>query len=148
MYENTVHDVCDSLEPAMWMPIGSTRFIGRVIDLAHLIHMNERIKNLSAHTRKSSTHWETFALMTTWGCCYRNDRTRMSSDRCGNTRKSQSIGGNCGHAIFNTCHRRKISSCQEFLSLKLPHLTTQLVPTQILTPQSSIVQQCLCQCPN
>ena len=42
--ERAVDDVGDGLEAAVRVPVGAPRLAGRVVDLAHLVHVDERVE--------------------------------------------------------------------------------------------------------
>ena len=99
MQERTVDDVGDGFEAAVWMPVGATRFVGGVVHLAHLIHVNERVKVLGGHTPEGATHRESFAFVATWGGVDRLQWSRpgLGCGRLTNASKGEGVGGNSRH---------------------------------------------------
>jgi hypothetical protein len=62
MAENAVEHVGNGLEPAVGMPGGALRLARGVVDLAHLIHMHERVKGAQVHAGEGSTDRKSLAL--------------------------------------------------------------------------------------
>ena len=62
MAENAVEHVGDGLEPAVGMPGGALGLARGVVDLAHLVHMHERVKGAQVHSGEGSTYRKSLAL--------------------------------------------------------------------------------------
>ena len=60
--ERPVDDVRDGLEAAMRVPVGSAGFARRVVDLAHLVHVDERVELGEADAGERPAHRESLAL--------------------------------------------------------------------------------------
>lgn len=62
MREAAVDHVGDRLEPAVRVPVGAAWFSGGVFDLAHLVHVHERVEVCGAHPCERPDHRKPFAL--------------------------------------------------------------------------------------
>ena len=60
--ERAVDEVCDGLEATVRVPRGALRLARRVLDLAHLVHVDERVEVLQAHPRERAADREALAL--------------------------------------------------------------------------------------
>jgi hypothetical protein len=60
--DDAVHHVRDGLEPAMRMPGCPLGLTGRVVHLADLVEVNERIEDGEIHTRERAAHRKALAL--------------------------------------------------------------------------------------
>src|SRR5438445_2568714 len=66
MLEGSVDHVGDRLEPAVRMPGRALRLARSVLNLAHLIHMDEGVEELLIQAVKSSAHRKGVALQAFW----------------------------------------------------------------------------------
>jgi hypothetical protein len=57
-----VDHVRDGLEAAVGMPGRALGFAGRVLDFAHLVHVNDRVEGGQVDARKRTTHREPLTL--------------------------------------------------------------------------------------
>ncbi len=62
MQERSVDDVRHRLEAAMGVPVGPARLAGGVVDLAHLVHVDERVELSEADAGERPSHWKALAL--------------------------------------------------------------------------------------
>src|SRR5215475_11677277 len=62
--ERAVDHVRHSLEPAVRVPGGAARLARGVVDLAHLVHVNERVEGSKVNTGKGTANPESLALDT------------------------------------------------------------------------------------
>jgi hypothetical protein len=60
--ERAVHHVRHGLEAAVWVPRGPPGLAGGVLDLAHLVHVDERIEVCEVHAGEGASHREALAL--------------------------------------------------------------------------------------
>ncbi len=98
MLERPIDHVCDGLEAPVRMPGGALWLARRVLDLAHLIHVNKRIKIGKADTGEGPAHGEAFALTARRRRRHRTDRTvNGTGERRPKTRQAGCIGGHGRH---------------------------------------------------
>ncbi len=62
MLEHAVEEVGDGLEAAVRMPRRALRLAGRVLDLAHLVEVDERVEVLEQDAGKRTADGEALAL--------------------------------------------------------------------------------------
>ena len=62
MLERAVDDVGDGLEAAVRVPRRALGLAGRVLDLAHLIHVDERVEVGEVDAGERAAHREPFAF--------------------------------------------------------------------------------------
>ena len=67
--ERPVDHVGDGFESAVRMPRGALRLARGVLDLAHLVQVNERIELIHRHTGERATNGKTLAFEPARGCC-------------------------------------------------------------------------------
>ena len=60
--EDPVDDVCDGLEPAVRVPGGALGLTGGVLDLAHLVHVHERVQVAQIDPGEGTANREALAL--------------------------------------------------------------------------------------
>ena len=60
--ERAVDHVGDGLEPAVRVPGGAARLAWGVVDLAHLVHVDERVKGPQVNAREGAADRESLAL--------------------------------------------------------------------------------------
>jgi hypothetical protein len=60
--EHAVDHVGDRLEATVRVPVGAARFVRPVVDLTHLVHVDERVEIGEGHTGKGAPHGETLTL--------------------------------------------------------------------------------------
>ena len=109
--ECAIHDVRDSFETAVWVPVGATWFIRGVINGAHLVHHDERINDVLWQTSKCAANGEAFTLKTLRGSGERaNGPVDGFEARGVVTRKGQCVGGDCRHCVApkSSCARNHI----------------------------------------
>ena len=78
MLEDPVNHVGDRFETAMRVPRGALGFSGRVFHFAHLIHVDERVKQSQIDPGEGAAYRETLTLETTrrggdredWSCAH------------------------------------------------------------------------------
>jgi hypothetical protein len=63
--EDAVDDVGDRLEPAVRVPRRALGLAGRVVDLAHLVEVDERVELGHRHAGERAAHREALALEAT-----------------------------------------------------------------------------------
>jgi hypothetical protein len=73
--EGAVDHVGDGLEAAMGVPRGALGFAGGVFDLAHLVHVDERVEVGVGDTGEGAVHREAFAFEALGGGGDRPDRS-------------------------------------------------------------------------
>ena len=95
--ECAVHEIRNGFETTMRMPIGAAGFKRRIVDLAHLVHHDERIEIGRRHASKSAAHWKTFAFKTTRRGGDRAHRARTIRQRRTYSWKCQCVCGYCWH---------------------------------------------------
>jgi len=61
--EGAVDDVGDGLEPAVRVPRGALGLAGAVVDLAHLVHVHERVEPVQVHPGERAPDREPLALV-------------------------------------------------------------------------------------
>ena len=64
--EHAVDDVRHGLKAAVRMPGRALRLAWRVVDLAHLVHMNEGVERLQVNARERAADREALALERRW----------------------------------------------------------------------------------
>src|ERR1035437_246321 len=64
--EDAVDDVRDSFEATVRVPRGSLGLTRCVLDLAHLVEMDERVEQREVHAGEGSLDWEPQALKGRW----------------------------------------------------------------------------------
>jgi Kef-type K+ transport system membrane component KefB len=72
--ERAVDDVGDGLEPAVRVPRGALGLTGTVVDLAHLVHVDERIEPRQVHAGEGAPDREALAFEAARGGGDRDDR--------------------------------------------------------------------------
>jgi hypothetical protein len=60
--EDAVDHVGDGLEAAVGVPGGALALAGRVIDLAHLVHVHERVQGRQVDAGEGAAHGEALTL--------------------------------------------------------------------------------------
>jgi hypothetical protein len=95
----SVDHVSHGFESAMRMPGGALRLTGRILHLAHLVHVHERIQLRQWHSRESAMHRKTLALQPS-RCGGHTDYPTLA--RAGRealqTGQPQTIGSYSGHS--------------------------------------------------
>ena len=89
--EGAVHDVGDGLEAAMRMPGRAFRLAGRVLDLPHLVHVDERVELAEIHAVERATHREAVALEPP-GCARDADDSALARGRRVGTEETREDG--------------------------------------------------------
>jgi hypothetical protein len=98
MDERAIHDVRDSLETAMRVPIGALWFVWRVINCSHLIHHDEWVEDALCNASKGTTDREAFAFVASRRCREGKKWAINGVDCWGiEAGEGQSVGGDCGH---------------------------------------------------
>ena len=72
--EHAVDDVGDGLEPAVRVPRGALGLAGRVLDLAHLVHVDERVQLPQVHPGEGPADREALTLEAGRRGGHRHDR--------------------------------------------------------------------------
>ena len=67
MVEDAVDDVGDGLEPAVRVPRGALGLTRRVLDLTHLVHVDERVELGEVDAGERAAHREALTLETARG---------------------------------------------------------------------------------
>ena len=106
-----VDGVGRSLEAAVRVPRRALRLTGGVLDLAHLVHVHERVELLEVDSGEGAPHREPFALVTGRGRGDLDYRALALRARLGDTRQDQEIlDGDGWHnallAVDLGCHTR------------------------------------------
>jgi len=95
--EDAVDDVGDGLEAAVRVPRRALGLAGRVLDLAHLVHVNERVEGAEVDARECPPHREPFTLQAGRRGGDRHDRTVGVDRRVGEWEARQRQGAFDGH---------------------------------------------------
>ena len=107
MLERAVHHVGHGLEAAVRMPGRALRLAGRVLDLAHLVHVNERIQRPEVDAMEGASHREALALEPARGARDADDGSLMrgGSVRRGDAGKDGDVGDGDGwHVTASIAH--------------------------------------------
>jgi len=78
--EGAVDDVGDGLEPAVRVPRGALGLAGAVVDLAHLVHVHERVEPRQVHPGEGAPDREPLALVAGRRGGDRGDRPLLLGD--------------------------------------------------------------------
>ena len=100
--ERAVHHVRHGLEPAVRVPRRSLRLAGRVLDLAHLVHVDERVEIGEVDTLERAPDGEPLALVALRRRRHRADGTLAHGLRVGlrDARQDRDVGDGDGwHAL-------------------------------------------------
>jgi hypothetical protein len=81
MPERAVDHVSDGLEAAVRMPGRSLRLARRVVHLAHLVHVDERVELPQVDAGECAAHREALALVGRRRCRHRQDRPVLTDSR-------------------------------------------------------------------
>ena len=91
--------VGDGLEAAVGVPVGALGLAGRVVDLAHLVHVDERVEVAEVDTGEGPAHGEALALEALRRGRERHDGPITVAHRLlGELRKGQRVSGHCRHS--------------------------------------------------
>src|SRR5262245_26048222 len=102
MRETPVDHVCDGLESTVWMPVGAPRFTRLVLDLAHLVHVHERVEVGGAHSGERAHDGKALALVSVRAGGDGADWAFGVGRRgCGDPRKGQCVSGDSRHVVVN-----------------------------------------------
>ena len=99
MEEGAVDDVGDGLETTVRVPVGATRLVGGVVDLTHLIHVDERVEISGGDSPEGATYGEALSLVTLGGRGDRLDGALGHPEGAGidDSGEGEGVGGDCGH---------------------------------------------------
>ena len=64
--EGAFHHVGHCFESTVWVPRGSFGLTGTIVNLTHLIHVDEGVEVGDIDSREGSSDWKAFALETAW----------------------------------------------------------------------------------
>jgi hypothetical protein len=97
--ERAVDHVRDGFEPAVGMPRRALRLARRVLDLAHLVEVNERIQISQRHTGERATNGKTLAFEAARSGGDRSHRAQPRATRVesSNAWKGECVRGNGWH---------------------------------------------------
>jgi hypothetical protein len=70
MTQEAIEHVGDGLEAPMGVPGGALGLAGGIVDLAHLVHVHERVEGGQVDAGEGAPHWEALALQA--GGCRRH----------------------------------------------------------------------------
>ena len=92
VHEGAVDDVGDGLEAAVGVPRGALGLARRVLDLTHLVHVDERVERGEVDAGEGTTHRETLALEARRCGRHRAHRARHGlGDGLGDLRQGQDV---------------------------------------------------------
>src|SRR5690606_25084627 len=101
--EGAVDHVGDGLEAAVRVPCGATGLTGRVLDLAHLVHVHERVEQVVGNAGEGAAHGEPLALVAGGGGGDRHDLALgrglgiwLGDDR----QRERVVDGDGGHRVY------------------------------------------------
>ena len=99
--ERAVHQVGEGLEAAVRVPVGPARLADPVLDLAHLVHVDERVEVGLVHAGEGPAHREALTLEAAWGGGDGPNRAGAPV-RVGRVDPGQGhgVGGHGGHAVL------------------------------------------------
>jgi hypothetical protein len=100
--ELPVDHVGDGFEAPMRMPRRAFRLARCVLDLSHLIHVNERIEIGQAHACKRASDRESFAFEAARRHGHVTCRSQGGRVYAGQARECLRIGGNCRHQTLRS----------------------------------------------
>ena len=99
--EDAIDDVGDGFETAVRMPGRALRLARRVLDLAHLVHVHERVERGDWDAGEGAAHGEALAFEAGRGSGDRPDGARVSRGRVGDGDAGQGerIRGHGWHGV-------------------------------------------------
>src|SRR5262245_33287191 len=83
MLDDPVDDVRQGLEATVRVPRGALRLAWCVLDLAHLVHVDERVQFTQVHSREGPAYREALPLEPARGGRHRTDRPLGHRGRIG-----------------------------------------------------------------
>jgi hypothetical protein len=89
--EHAVDDVRDGLEAAVRVPRGALGLARRVLDLAHLVHVDERVEVGQVHAGERAADREALALVARWRGGDLDDRAVPGRRGLGDSRQDQQV---------------------------------------------------------
>lgn len=102
MGEPAVDHVGHGFEAAVRMPVRASGLAGLVLDLAHLIHVHERVEVSAGNPREGADHREPLAFIARASGCYPANRPfRIGGGGPGDAGQLQNISGDSRHTGYN-----------------------------------------------
>ena len=96
--EAAVHDVGDRLEAAVRVPVGAARLARRVVDRAHLVHVDERVELGVGQAGEGTGDGKTLTLEALRpGDLAAHGALDGLRARLGQVRQRERVCGDCGH---------------------------------------------------
>src|SRR6185295_10879809 len=118
MREAAVDHVGDGLESAVRMPVGAPRFTRLVLDLAHLVHVHERVEVGGAHSGERAHDGKALALVSVRAGGDGADWAFGVGRRgCADPRKGKCVSGDSRHVTINRTVVRIISASSPSVGL-------------------------------